>query len=73
MRHQARKAQNDEFYTQYPDIEREMNAYLEYDLSFRAKPSFTPVTTRVEQLHPLLRTELREARAEEAHLHQLCL
>jgi hypothetical protein len=28
---QAKKAKNDEFYTQYSDIEKEMNAYLEYD------------------------------------------
>ena len=27
----ARKAKQDEFYTQWVDIEREMNAYLEYD------------------------------------------
>lgn len=27
----ARKAKNDEFYTQFHDIEKEMNAYLEYD------------------------------------------
>ncbi len=27
----ARSAKNDEFYTQWVDIEREMNAYLEYD------------------------------------------
>ena len=27
----ARKAKQDEFYTQWDDIEREMNAYLEYD------------------------------------------
>ena len=27
----AKKAKNDEFYTQYVDIEKEMNAYLEYD------------------------------------------
>jgi hypothetical protein len=27
----AKKARNDEFYTQYHDIEKEMNAYLEYD------------------------------------------
>jgi hypothetical protein len=27
----ARKAKNDEFYTQYADIEKEMNAYLEYN------------------------------------------
>lgn len=29
--HRARTVKNDEFYTQYPDIEREMNAYLDYD------------------------------------------
>lgn len=28
---QAKNAKNDEFYTQYSDIEREMNAYLDYD------------------------------------------
>ena len=27
----ARSAKNDEFYTQYHDIEKEMNAYLEYN------------------------------------------
>ena len=27
----AKNAKNDEFYTQYHDIEKEMNAYLEYD------------------------------------------
>lgn len=27
----ARRVKNDEFYTQYADIEKEMNAYLEYD------------------------------------------
>ncbi len=27
----AKKAKNDEFYTQYPDIEKEIGAYLEYN------------------------------------------
>ena len=27
----ARNAKNDEFYTQYADIQKEVNAYLEYD------------------------------------------
>ena len=27
----AKTAKNDEFYTQYYDIEREINAYLEYN------------------------------------------
>lgn len=29
--HSARRAKNDEFYTQYEDIEKEMNAYLAYN------------------------------------------
>lgn len=29
--HNAKRAKQDEFYTQWEDIEREMNAYLEYD------------------------------------------
>jgi hypothetical protein len=39
----ARKAKNDEFYTQYSDIEKEMNAYLEYDEDvFRDKTVLLP-------------------------------
>lgn len=29
--HSARDAKNDEFYTQYSDIEAEMNAYVEFN------------------------------------------
>ena len=39
----ARTARNDEFYTQWADIEREMNAYLEYDPDvFRGKVVLLP-------------------------------
>ena len=39
----AKKAKNDEFYTQYVDIEKEMNAYLEYDADvFRDKTILLP-------------------------------
>lgn len=39
----AKKAKNDEFYTQFHDIEKEMNAYLEYDESaFRGKTVLLP-------------------------------
>ncbi len=39
----ARKARNDEFYTQYHDIEKEMNAYLDYDPNvFRGQTVFLP-------------------------------
>lgn len=39
----ARKAKQDEFYTQWDDIEREMNAYLEYDPDvFRGKTVLLP-------------------------------
>jgi len=40
---QAKNAKNDEFYTQYHDIEREMNAYLEYNPNvFRGKVILCP-------------------------------
>lgn len=40
---QAKKAKNDEFYTQYHDIEREMNAYLEFNPNvFRDKTILLP-------------------------------
>lgn len=29
----AKNAKNDEFYTQYSDIQKEIEAYLEYDLN----------------------------------------
>ncbi len=39
----AKKAKNDEFYTQYADIEKEMNAYLEYDKNvFKNKTILLP-------------------------------
>ena len=39
----ARAAKNDEFYTQYHDIEAEMNAYLDYDADvFRGKTVLLP-------------------------------
>lgn len=39
----ARRAKNDEFYTQYADIEREIGAYLEYDSdAFRGKTVLLP-------------------------------
>ena len=39
----AKKAKNDEFYTQFQDIEKEMNAYLEYNANvFRDKVVLLP-------------------------------
>lgn len=39
----AREKKNDEFYTQYPDIEREMNSYLDYNKDvFRGKSVLCP-------------------------------
>jgi len=39
----AKNAKNDEFYTQYQDIEKEVNAYLEYDPNvFRGKTVLLP-------------------------------
>ena len=41
--HGAKKAKNDEFYTQFHDIEKEMNAYLEYDPEvFKGKTVLLP-------------------------------
>lgn len=40
---QAKKVKNDEFYTQYNDIEKEVNAYLDYDSDvFRGKTILLP-------------------------------
>ena len=40
---EAKSAKNDEFYTQYADIQREVNAYLEYDPNvFRGKTVLLP-------------------------------
>ncbi len=40
---QARRAKNDEFYTQYNDIQKEINAYLDYDKDvFRDKTILLP-------------------------------
>lgn len=42
----AKSAKNDEFYTQFSDINREINAYLEYNPDvFRGKTSFARATT----------------------------
>ena len=39
----AKVAKNDEFYTQWRDIEQEMNAYLEFDADvFRGKTVLLP-------------------------------
>lgn len=40
---QAKKGKNDEFYTQYEDIQKEMNAYIEYNPdTFRDKVILLP-------------------------------
>jgi hypothetical protein len=40
---EAKRAKNDEFYTQYPDIEKEMNAYLDFNPNvFRGKTVLLP-------------------------------
>ena len=39
----AKRNKNDEFYTQYSDIQKEINAYLEYDPdAFRGKTVLLP-------------------------------
>jgi hypothetical protein len=40
---EARKAKNDEFYTQFSDIEKEMNSYLDFDFDvLRGKTVLLP-------------------------------
>lgn len=42
-RHSAKTAKNDEFYTQYSDIQKELNAYLAYNAdTFRGKVVLLP-------------------------------
>lgn len=39
----AKNAKNDEFYTQYYDIEKEMNAYLEYNPDVFKNKTMSPL------------------------------
>ena len=56
--HKAKKAKNDEFYTQYSDIEREINAAVEYGPDvFKDKTVFCRAMTRNGAI--LLNTSLR--------------
>ena len=43
----AKNGKNDEFYTQYHDIEKEISAYLEYD------PTFDRTTNAADRPHNL--------------------
>ena len=46
----AKNAKQDEFYTQYEDIQREVNAYLEYDPdTFKDKTVLLPYRCIYEQ------------------------
>ena len=58
---EAKAAKNDEFYTQFHDIEIEMNAYLEYDPDvFRGKTILLPCDDpNGVILHGILRLSLR--------------
>ena len=47
--HISKKQKNDEFYTQYADIEAEMNAYVEYNSDvFRGKTFLLPMQKVLE-------------------------
>jgi len=48
---EAQRAKNDEFYTQYPDIEKEISAYLEFNPDvFRDKTLLLPCDDPERQL-----------------------
>ncbi len=49
----AKNAKNDEFYTQYSDIEKEISAYLEFDPNvFKGKPFYYPVMIQSGVISP---------------------
>ena len=55
----AKTAKNDEFYTQYPDIQKEINAYLDYDPKYfvaRRCSCLAMTQSGVTLLSSLLRT-----------------
>ena len=70
----AKAAKNDEFYTQYADIQKEVNAYLEYNPdTFRDKTVLLPCDDpEWSNFTRFFRTELRTARTEAAYLDELC-
>ncbi len=50
----AKNAKNDEFYTQYNDIEKEMQAYLDYDPNvFQGKTILLPPNILPKTLNDL--------------------
>jgi len=68
----AQAAKQDEFYTQYIDIEKEVEAYLELDPdTFHNKIVYCNCDDPSESLLQVLRRQLQQARPQAAHLHQL--
>lgn len=69
----ARAAKQDEFYTQYIDIQKEVEAYLEFDPRHLPKQGGLLQLRRPfrKQLLQVLRCELQQAETEEAHHYQL--
>jgi Adenine-specific methyltransferase EcoRI len=66
----AKAAKNDEFYTQWADIEREMNAYLEFNPDvFRGKVVLLPCDDpEWSNFTKFFRAPLHGLRTQEAHL-----
>jgi len=69
----AKNAKNDEFYTQYGDIQKEIEAYLEYNSDvFRGKVVYCNCDDPFESnFFRYIRTQVQQAWIETAHHHQL--
>ena len=69
----AKRTKNDEFYTQYHDIEKEVLAYIEFNPDvLRDKTLLLPCDDpRMEQLFQVFRAKLWGVRLEKTHQHQL--
>ena len=62
----AKNAKNDEFYTQYADIQKEMNAYLDYN------PDYLVMIQNGVTLQSSLLKTLNGSVFKETHKYQLC-
>ena len=68
----AKRAKNDEFYTQYHDIEKEITAYIEYNPDlFRGKTVLLPCDDRKEC--SLIRLSLQYLMSLVLVLRMICL
>lgn len=70
----AKSAKNDEFYTQYADIQKEVNAYIDYDENvFRGKTILLPCDDpEWSNFTKFFAQNFERVLFEEADFHKLC-